>query len=183
MAQFHAQDKSNFELYLRKYAALLLQANYSTAQQHTEMLEHLFHEKLLIVYSKDIRSVWTKPKTSGREMTYNGLFGYLEDFHRRASIQRMRWKLSIVDYTPVGSSSHKACQAIVTLQIDVDGKQRIEHFYIVVKDNKIINAIQLDSTEKKDVQKAIRETKKIAVKRFFDKDVFADHHNWRIYIG
>lgn len=167
MDQTTDKNMSNFEIKLRKYAALL--DTNTTKHQHMEIMDHLFDKQLLVVYSKDIRSIWTEQGSSGKEMTYDGLFGFIDEFQFRSRLLKMSKKLTIVEYTPLGAS-----RAVVTLQIDLDGKQTLAKFVITLKGGKIIEAREVDLTDKKAVKKAVRDTKKNAVKRFFENDFFED---------
>ena len=100
-------------------------------------------------------------------MTYEGLFGFIDEFQFRSRLLKMSKKLTIVEYTPFGAS-----RAVVTLQIDLNGKQTLAKFVITLKGGKIIEAREVDLTDKKAVKKAARDTKKNEVKRFFKNDFF-----------
>ena len=50
MDQTTDKNMSNFEIKLRKYAALF--DTNTTKHQHMEIMDHLFDKELLIVYSK-----------------------------------------------------------------------------------------------------------------------------------
>ena len=154
---------AKFEIKLRKYASLF-ETN-TTEYQHIHTMSHLFDEGLRVVYSKDVRSIWTIPKSSGTEMDYDGLYAFIYDFKHRSRILRKSWNLTIINYIPLEST-----RAVVTLRIDIDGKQTLHTFVITLKGDKIIDARQIDSTGKKDVKKAVRAAKKQTWIRFLESD-------------